>query len=56
MVDEVSFQIYSGKIEEIKFPKNHSKICQKFVRFFFPESSENGDRNRVSEHSNSVLN
>ena len=35
-IDDVSFEIYFGKIGEIKFPKNHSGIFwQNFPRFFF---------------------
>ena len=33
LADEVSFEIYSGKIGEIKLPKNNSKIFD--GRFFF---------------------
>ena len=35
LADEVNFEIYFGKIGEIKFPKNHSGIFDGTFQFFF---------------------
>ena len=49
LADEVSFEIYFRKFEEIKFPKNHSKI-------FWWKVPKNDDKNRaLARNSKKVL-